>query len=151
MLKWLPLAKKGSVVNFADWLYHKECVAKAHPVFAGLQAKGIMDWDYYGPVISHQYFEGQDTPTEVIAACFASGYCCKSGYASGIMLSRYAFGKGNFILNTFNIQENVGKHPAADRLLLNLIAYAGPLAKGAPAPLPKDFARTLEAISYVET
>lgn len=150
VLKWLPLAKKGSVANFGDWLYHKECVAKAHPVFEELQAKGIMDWDYYGPVISHQYFEGQADPTEVIAACFAAGYCCKSGYASGIMMSRYAFGKGNFILNTFSILENVGRHPAADRLLLNLIAYAGTLAKGAPAPLPKGFDKTLAAIGYRE-
>jgi len=45
--------QKGYFVDFFDWLYHKECVAKAHPIFAGLQARGIMDWDYYGPMIQH--------------------------------------------------------------------------------------------------
>ena len=44
------------------WLYHKECVAGKHPFLDGLQAPGVMDWDYYGPLISHQFFEGQDPP-----------------------------------------------------------------------------------------
>ena len=48
---WLPLAQKGRCYKFYDWLYHKECVAKAHPVFEGLQGRGILDWYYYGPVI----------------------------------------------------------------------------------------------------
>ena len=59
---WLPLAKKGRCYEFNDWLYHKECVAKAHPVFEGLQAKGILDCYYYGPVIPHYIFDGQETP-----------------------------------------------------------------------------------------
>jgi hypothetical protein len=29
---WLPLVKKGRCYRVGDWLYHKECVAKAHPV-----------------------------------------------------------------------------------------------------------------------
>jgi hypothetical protein len=122
-LYWLPLKKKGKLVDYWDWLYHKECVAKAHPVFAGLPAKGIMDWDYYGPVISHKYFEGLKDPAEVIAACFATGCPTPEGYLAGLMMCRYRFGAGNFILNTFNLLENIDKHPAADRLLLNLINY----------------------------
>jgi hypothetical protein len=123
-MDWLPLANKGKCTTFHDWLYHKECVAKAHPVFDGLPAKGIMDWDYYGPVISKVFFENLDPPKEVIAAAFATGYAHPTGYASGLMMTQHALGKGQFILNTFNILENIGKHPAADRLLLNLINYA---------------------------
>src|SRR6266478_5737643 len=44
---WLPLAKKGRCYKFIDHLYHKECVAKAHPIFDGLQANAILDWYYY--------------------------------------------------------------------------------------------------------
>ena len=29
----LPLLPRGRWYAFNDWLYHKECVAKAHPVF----------------------------------------------------------------------------------------------------------------------
>jgi hypothetical protein len=147
---WLPLENKGRCYEFGDWLYHKECVAKAHPIFEGLQCKGIMDWDFYGPVISHKLFENLDKPQEVIAAAFASGYCCPGGYASGIMMAEYTFGKGRFIINTFNILENINQHPAADRLLLNMANYAAGFAKGPAGPLPKNFEKTLKAISYIE-
>ena len=84
-MDWLPLQNQGRCYTFNDWLYHKECVAKRHPVFAGLQAPGIMDWDYYGPVIPHDIFEGQDTPAETIAAAFATGHhACPTGYACGL-------------------------------------------------------------------
>jgi hypothetical protein len=149
-LGWLPLKKKGRFYEFADWLYHKECVAKAHPIFDGLQAKGIMDWEYYGPVISHKLYEGVETPDEVIAAAFATGYCCKGGYMSGIMLATYPFGKGKFLINTFNILDNIDKHPAADRLLLNMIKHASGFTGKSLVPLPKNFTAMLKAIRYTD-
>lgn len=122
---WLPLKTKGRLTNFPDWLYHKECVAKKHPFFAGLQPQGIMDWDYYGPLISSQFYEGQETPTELAAAAFAICHSSRAdGYAAGTMLSVYAFGAGRVILNTFNILDNVDKHPAADILLMSIVSDA---------------------------
>ena len=47
-----------------------------------------------------------------------------NGYAAGTMLSVYRVGSGKIVLNTLNILDNVDKHPAADRLLLNMIAHA---------------------------
>ncbi len=124
-LGWLPLTNKGSLTHFSDWLYHKECIAGRHPFFDGLQPAGIMDWDYYGPLITNQFFEGQDTPEETAAAAFAVCHSSRpDGYAAGTMLSVYRFGSGKIVLNTLNILDNVDKHPAADRLLLNMIAYA---------------------------
>lgn len=146
---WLPLAKKGRCYEFSDWLYHKECVAKAHPVFEGLQCRGIMDWDYYDQVIPHYLFDGQDTPDEVAAAAFAVGYSCPGGYASGVLVGSYAFGAGRFILNTLRILENLDLHPAADRLLLNLISHAQKTVGGSLADLPADFEERLRAIGYV--
>jgi len=150
ILNWLPLEEKGRVVDFWDWLYHKECVAKDHPIFAGLQGKGIMDWDYYGPVISNKYYEYKKEPSQVFSAAFATGYCCPGGYVSGIMMAEYPFGKGRFLLNIFNIIDNIDKHPAADRLLLNMINHAAGFCKGAVKPLPKNFQATLKAIGYVD-
>jgi hypothetical protein len=121
-MHWLPLRDKGRCYKFNDWLYHKECVAQRHPIFGGLQAPGIMDWDYYGPVIPHDVFEGLDTPDETIAAAFATGHhTSPTGYACGLLIASYRAGAGRLILSTPHILENLGDHPAADRLLLNLV------------------------------
>jgi Glycosyl hydrolases family 2, TIM barrel domain/Glycosyl hydrolases family 2/Glycosyl hydrolases family 2, sugar binding domain len=145
---WLPLANKGRIYEFTDWLYHKECVAKPHPVFAGLQGSGILDWDYYGPVLPHYLLDGQDTPAEVIAAAFAAGYSTPGGYASGVLLGSYKFGAGQFFVNTFPLLENNDTHPAADLLLLNLIQYAAASVHGPAVPLPTDFDARLAEIAY---
>jgi hypothetical protein len=147
---WLPLAKKGCIHNFNDSLYHKECVAKPHPIFEGLQGKGMLDWYYYGPMWPHYVFDGQDTPSEVIAASFAAGYSTTGGYASGVLLGSYKFGAGQFVVNSFPIIEYVDKHPVADRLLLNLINYAGNFANGPALALPADFQARLKEIGYVD-
>jgi hypothetical protein len=145
---WLPLPNKGRCYAFHDWLYHKECVAKAHPIFAGLQPQGVMDWDYYGPIIPQQIFDGQDTPDDVAAAAFAVGYCVPGGYASGILVGAYRFGTGHFIINTLRVLEHLGQHPAADRLLLNMIDYAAQLRGLSPAQPPENLERLLARIGY---
>jgi hypothetical protein len=153
---WLPLAQKGRCYRFPDVsIYHKECVAKAHPIFDGLQAKGILDWDYYGPMIPRDVFDGQPTPDEVAAAAFGVGFW--SGYASGILAGSYRcsvradsftpIGTGMFVLNTFPILEHLDLHPAADRLLLNLISYVAG-STGMLTPLPDDFDGQLRKIGY---
>lgn len=144
---WLPLRNKGRCYEFYDWLYHKECVAKPHPAFSGMPT-GIMDWDYYGPLIPRTLFEGQDEPDEVIAAAFAVAYHCPGGYASGVLLACYSLGAGAFVLNTLPILENLGRHPAADRLLLNLVQWLSSQAGKPLASLPGDFQNTLKAIGY---
>jgi hypothetical protein len=148
-LGWLPLKNKGRLTEFSDWLYHKECVAKKHPFFDGLQPPGIMDSDYYGPLITSRFFEGQDTPDEIAAAAFAVCHSSRpDGYAAGVMLSIQRFGEGRIILNTFNVLDNVDKHPAADALLMNMISYAARTTAQPLAPLPADFDATLKEVGY---
>lgn len=121
---WLPLENKGECLEYPDWLYHKECVAKRHPVFDGLQGPGVLDWDYYDQVIPHTIFRGQDAPDEVVAAAFAVGHVGQPDhYASGILVCAYNLGAGRLILNTFKVLEHLDQHPAADRLLINLVRY----------------------------
>ncbi|MGD0730846.1 MAG: sugar-binding domain-containing protein [Terracidiphilus sp.] len=147
---WMPTPVKGRVYEFYDWLYHKECVAKPHPVFEGLQGNGRLDWYYYGPVWPRYVFEGQDTPNEVMAAAFSAGYDQEGGAPSGFLLGAYKLGAGQFIVNAFPILENIDKHPCADRLLLNLIQYASGSAQGPAAPLPNDFEDWLKSVHYVD-
>src|SRR5579885_2174456 len=149
-VRWLPLEKKGRCYEFNDGLYHKECVANAHPIFEGLPGKGILNWYFYGPVWPHYLFDGQETPDEVVAAAFAAGYPTPGGYASGVLLGWYQFGEGRFILNTFPLLENYDTHPAAGRLLINIINYAGQFVAQPLAPVPASFDSQLKAIGYFE-
>jgi len=148
-VKWLPLEKKGRGYDFSDWLYHKVCVAKGHALFDGLQGKGVMDWDFYGPVIPHFIFEGQDTPDDVAAAAFALCHsAAPAGYACGLLTAGYNFGAGRFCVNSLNILGNIDQHPAADRLLLNFVENEAERAQGKPAPVPADFEDKMKAIGY---
>jgi len=126
---WLPLRGKLACVTFWDWLYHREHVARPHPIFAGLQVPGLLDWNYYGDLISHEMFQGAAQPAEPIVAAFAVGYCKPTGYDAGIALGAYRLGKGRLILNTLKLLENIGRHPATDRLLLNLITWSSSIGK----------------------
>jgi len=148
---WLPLADKGRCYQFIDHLYHKECVAKAHPIFEGMQSKAILDWYYYGQLIPHFLFEKQETPAEVVAAAFAVGYGVPDiapSYASGILLGIYKFGEGEFFVNTFPVLDQLDQNPAADRLLLNLVKFAGRSADKPLAALPTNFEEQLRSIGY---
>ena len=99
-----------------------------------------MDPDYYGAVIPHEIFEGIDTPDETIAAAFATGHhSMPGGYGSGILIGAWHSGKGRFILSTPYILENLDTHPAADRLLVNLVRYgqAEPMAAPGTSQRPE--------------
>jgi hypothetical protein len=41
------------------------------------------------------------------------------------MLAEYRHGAGRFVLNSLALLDNLGVHPAADRLLLNLVGWLG--------------------------
>ena len=107
-----------------------------------------MDWDFYGQMIPHDLFDGQERPDEVVAAAFAPCALNHERYASGILLGSYRFGAGQFTLNTMPILDQLDHHPAADRLLVNLVNEAAALATGPVAPLPESFDGLLAAIGY---
>ncbi|MFC5406221.1 glycoside hydrolase family 2 protein [Cohnella soli] len=124
-IHWLPLTNKGECKSIRESIYHKENVANRHAVFEGLQGPGILDFDYYGHVISHEVFLGQDTPHETICAGFNTGhYRIPRGYGSSLLIAHYKTDEGRFFLNAMNIVGQIDRNPAADRLLLNLIQYA---------------------------
>jgi hypothetical protein len=127
-LRRLGLA--GACVGSWDWLYHKECVANRHPVFAGLPGAGVMDLDYWGEVIPEILFTDLPTPDATLAAAFhTSSPSHPDGYRASVLLAEYRRGSGRLLLNALALLPQLDRHPAADRLLANLLAGAG-LARG---------------------
>jgi hypothetical protein len=105
-------------------LYHRECVAQRHPVFAGLQGPGIMDADYYGQTIAGPMFIDMPTPATTLCAAFHTGHISHpGGYRCSLMLAEYRHGTGRFVLNSLALLDNLGAQPAAGRLLLNLVGW----------------------------
>ncbi|NLX04206.1 MAG: hypothetical protein GXY33_03570 [Phycisphaerae bacterium] len=118
----LPIGE-GRCFSSFDWLYHKECINKPHPIFEGL-TRGMMDFVYYGPVVPTYVLDTPRVPDQVVAAAFAVAYCPDpDGYFSGVLVGSYRHGKGGYTISTMDILDNVNAHPAADRLLLNIVKF----------------------------
>ncbi len=153
-LGWLPLANKGTPAfldkpfydePLTSWLYLKDEWAKKHPFFEGLPAGGLMNYNFYGEVIPDAVWVGQDPPRQAVAGAIKAS----QDYSSGLMVSVYNMGSGQFILNTLLIRENLGKHPAAEIILLNMLRSGGRDIKKRPADLPLNFNEELKKIGYV--
>lgn len=141
---WLPLAKKGTLAPIWGWLYLKDEWCKRHPVFEGMPCGELMDYNYYREIIPDLVFVGQDPPVEAVAGAIKAS----QDYSSGLMLSVYQLGEGRFVLNTLRIRENLATHPAAERLLRNLLRYAARNAKKPLAALPANFDEQLKQMGY---
>ncbi|MBN2210937.1 MAG: hypothetical protein JW709_06035 [Sedimentisphaerales bacterium] len=117
---WLPLNNKGALTHISSWLYLTDVWAKHHAFFEGLPAGGLLDYTFYREIISSLVWVGQDPPDQAVAGSIKAS----QDYASGLILSVYNLGEGRLILNSLRIRENLGIHPAAERLLRNMLRYA---------------------------
>ena len=122
----LPWGRDLVCASFHDWLYHKECFAKPHPVFDDLPAPGLLDWEFYGDVVPRHLLRG-GTPQDVASVAFVVGYPCPGGYLSGVLAGTYPVGRGRLVVSTFDLLRHQGS-PVADQLTGNLIRYAAQLA-----------------------
>jgi len=119
---FLPIENKPVIAGEADWLYHQEYLAKRkNPYFKGLP-KGIMDWEYYMYLVNGMHFKGGQTPDVTSAASFGTGCINPDGYYGGFNIGTYRIGKGAITVTSYNLVENIGINPAADRLLLNILS-----------------------------
>jgi len=141
---WLPLTNKGSLTRIPGWLYLKDEWAKRHPIFDGLPAGGLMDYIFYREIIPDLVWTGQDPPAEAVAGAIKAS----QDYSSGLMVSVYPFGAGRFIVSTLLIRENLGTHPAAERLLRNMLRYAASDLAKPVANVPADFEAHLKSLRY---
>ena len=60
----------------------------------------------------------------------------------------FRLGAGRFVLNNLLVRENLGRMPAAERLLRNMLNYAARDLDQPPAELPADFEQQLQARGY---
>ena len=145
---WLPLPQKGSLATIFGWLYQKDEWAKRHPIFEGLPSGGLLDYTYYRELIPDLFFpnlgQEQAPPAEAVAGAVKAS----QDYSSGLMVAVYNLGEGRFVLNTLRIRENLGTHPAAERLLRNMLNYAVRDIAKPVAKLPADFDKQLKLIGY---
>ena len=115
------IKQNGRLREMRDWLYHKEYVGLRNKILDGMQGPGILDWEYYGQLCNDYFFEGIKIPDDIAVVGIAVGYP-GPGYDEGVIVGGYKFGEGYFMLNAMSVLENAG-HPAADKLLRNLLNY----------------------------
>jgi hypothetical protein len=141
---WVPLTNKARLEALPAWLYHKDDWCKPHPLFDGLPGGGLMDYTFYREIIPDHAWVGLDAPAEAVAG----GINAAIAYSSGLTLSVHELGAGRFMLNTLRIRENLGIHPAAERLLRNLLRYAARNADQPLAEVPGNFETQLKGMGY---
>jgi hypothetical protein len=123
----LPLPDKGSLATVDDWLYQNNDWARNHPIFKGLPT-GLLDYQFYREILGNKFFSGQTPPDEIVAGMINTAL----GYSSGLTVAVYRRGQGRLVLNSLLVRENLSvetPHPVAERLLRNMLSYAGTAAR----------------------
>jgi hypothetical protein len=152
---WVPLAAKPTIGRCEPHpLFRADHWAKRHAIFEGLPAGGMIDaHPIYAPLIG-SLFLGLGAPVKpaltggTVVDVVAGGICTSSRYSAGIHVAVCELGAGQFIINTLNIETNLGRTPAADRLLRNMLNYAARDIEKPLVDLPADFGDQLKAMGY---
>jgi len=120
--EWGALAGKAApaAMSYVGGYYRAETWARAHPIFQGLPAGGMMDPNVYREVLPQVALPLGDEPAEVVAGAING----QLGYFSGSLVSVHQLGAGRVVLSTLLIRENLGRDPVAERLLRNMLNYA---------------------------
>lgn len=147
-LGWLPLKDKGELLEIFSDLYVRDDFAKRHPFFAGLPSGGMMDWNYYGEVLPDHVYRNEAKRMETAAVGLGVGTVRPPGYRAGALISLHTLGAGQVIVNTLRLVENLDKHPAADRILLNMMAHVRGQLRRPAVKIPAGFDRRYYAEIY---
>jgi beta-galactosidase len=135
-LALLPLPRKGHFTGARPCWWSIDHFVKAHAIFDGMPSNRLMGNSYYRLVWPNVALVGASAG-ETVAGAFGIGCIGEGGYWSGVDLAIHPFGHGKIIFNTLLIEEHLGRDPAADRLLLNLIRLAaGSIHEPLAAPSP---------------
>ncbi len=139
-----PVASKPSLGEVPTWYFRADYWAKQHPIFEGLPRGGILDYRFYREILTARVCTGLQPPVEAVSGALDTS----EGYHSDLQVSVHTLGEGRFIINTLNIRENLGQVPAAERLLRNMLNFAGRNRIKALAELPTDFDGQLGSMGY---
>lgn len=138
-LRWLPTLSdaRPMIAHTPNWYFRADPWAKEHPVFSGLPCGGIMDYTFYRDIISSAVLRDLPAPVEAICGAIQTSGG-SDDYRSDLLIAEYPFGAGRIVLNSLKLRENIGKVPAADRLLANLINCAARDSHKPVSDLPPD-------------
>ena len=123
-------AARARCTPIRGWLYLKDEWAKRHPIFDGLPAGGLMDYTYYREIIPDVVWHGQDPPAEAVAGAIKAS----QDYASGLMVSVYRWARAASCSTRCGSARTWARHPAAERLLRNMLRYAARTRQAAGRP-----------------
>jgi hypothetical protein len=138
----LPSKAAPAAMSYCGGYYRAETWARAHPIFQGLPAGGMMDYSFYREILPQVALPLGDAPAEVVAGAING----QLGYFSGSLVSVHRLGAGRVVLSTLLIRENLGRDPVAERLLRNMLDYAARDTEQPQASLPTSSDATLKEI-----
>ena len=122
----LPMATKGFLIFAESWYYHPYFAMLPHPYHDGF-GTGLIRDDVFMLATPQFIFHGQDVPDETATVGIGLPYFTGSdeavGYLFGTALAVFKHGLGRIVLNCYKLNGRLGKNPAADKLLLNIIDH----------------------------
>jgi len=117
--------EKARCAYYYNWLYHMDTVHIDHPVFTNTTNAGVMDLETWGDVCPECLFLDMEQPDQVFAAGIGMNCCMEDECARSQALCEYRLGEGRVILNALKVEDNLGRHPFADQILLNMVGEYG--------------------------
>ena len=116
---------------------------RAHPVFEGLPVNDFMG-QIYQNVCAAETIDGLNVPPIVGSISyglpherFLHNYHGPGNAWWGADMAAVPYGKGQFVLSTLHIQENLETDPVAEKILYNLIRWAQSISSHVPGASPK--------------
>jgi hypothetical protein len=102
-----------------SWLYQRDDWCRPHPLFDGLTAGGLLDWDRFRELITPMV----SRPRPAAAVTPLAGVIRASqDYDAGLTTWIETVGSGQLLVSTLGIEDLLTQHPVADQLLYNAIS-----------------------------
>ncbi len=99
-------------------IYHHDYLNRPHPVFEHINRAGLIESDKLGILCPRVIFCDIKKPDRSVCA----GIRVDTGFTTpGLAFGEYGRGNRRYVLNSFRIDEALGTHPFADRMLLNIV------------------------------
>ena len=121
---------KGTSLPAAGDAFPVAHYARLHPVFESLPSRGLLRHPYRQVLPQKVFLEASD---EDIAGSYSVTPAEGTRWNSTILMRRHGVGRVVFV--HFQVLENVGKDPLADRLLINLVNHFSRRSIPADKPL----------------
>ena len=113
--------EEARCIFFRNWLYHMDNLHIPSPVFNNLPETPLLNMELYGDVYPSELFLDMKKADTVLTAGIMLNGFIENNCARSLTLSEYKEGEGRLILNAFLIEQNLGKHPIADQLFMNML------------------------------